>query len=166
MSMVEVIGKRKRRVPVLLTPHMISALDALVDLRVAVGVPDGNPYLFVKAGAKSHVKGWDAIRYACGLVDLKHPELVTGTKLRKYLATVTQLMSLNENQLEWVANHLGHDIRVHRQFYRLPDEVIQVSKISQLLLASEQGVVHQYANKSLDEINIGGTYYTNHSTAV
>lgn len=163
MSMVEVIGKRKRRVPILLTPYMVSALDALVDLRVAVGVPANNPYLFTKAGGKSNVKGWDAIRYACGQVDLQHPQLVTGTKLRKYLATVTQILNLNENQLEWVANHLGHDIRVHRDFYRLPDEVIQVAKVSQLLLASEQGVVHQYANKSLDEIDIGGNYNTNHN---
>ena len=158
MSIVEVIGKRKRRVPVLLTPYMVNALDALVDLRVSVGVPASNPYLFAKAGAKSNVKGWDAIKYACGLVDLEDPKLITGTKLRKYLATVTQILNLSDNQLEWVANHLGHDISVHRDYYRLPDEIIQVSKVSQLLLASEQGVVHQYANKSLDEINISGNY--------
>ena len=40
------------------------------------------------------------------------------TKLRKYTATVTQLMCLKENELEWLCNHMGHKISIHRDFYR------------------------------------------------
>lgn len=156
MGCVEVIGKRKRRVPILLTPHLIQALDVLAQFRLTVGVPEANPYLFARAGAKGCVKGWDALKHACTKAKLERPDLVTGTKLRKYLATVSQILSLDDNQMEWLANHLGHDLSVHRQFYRLPDEVIQVAKVSQLLLASEQGQVHRYRNKSLDEIDVTG----------
>ena len=158
MDLVEIVGKRKRRVPVLLTPLMTRGMNVLLQVRSSVGVPKENPYLFAKAGAKHNVKGWTAMKFACSNLDLRSPELITSTKLRKYLATVTQLMNLDSNQLEWVCNHLGHDVEVHRQFYRLPNEVLQVCKISQLLLASEQGQVHRYANKTLDEIDVGGEH--------
>ena len=84
------------------------------------------------------------------------PDLITSTRLRKYLATVTQVLQLDDNQLEWVANHLGHNLQVHRQFYRLPSEVLQLAKVSQLLLASEQGQMHKYQGMSLDDLNVEG----------
>ena len=94
------------------------------------------------------------LKHAYNKAKLKRPELVTGAKLRKYLVTVSQILNLDNNQLECVANHLGHDLSVHRQFYRLPEEVIQIAKVSQLLPASEQGQVHRYRNKCLDEIDV------------
>ena len=159
MDLVEVVGKRKRRVPVLLAPYMKNAINMILQIRELVGVSPENPFVFAKPGSKGHVKGWDAIRFACDQESLQKPELITSTKLRKYLATVTQVMNLDDNQLEWVANHLGHSLQVHRAFCRLPSEVLQVCKVSQLLLAAESGAVHQYADKTLEDINIRGKIF-------
>ncbi|KAJ8049917.1 hypothetical protein HOLleu_02882 [Holothuria leucospilota] len=49
---------------------------------------------------------------------------------------------------------MGHDISVHRQYYRLPQEVLLLAKVSKHLLASEAGKLHLYQGKSFDEINI------------
>ena len=119
LALVEVLGKRKRRVPIILTPYMQNALDTIVRFRTEMDLED-NPYLFSKAGTKTFVPGWVAIKTACKLCQLKRPDLITSTRLRKYLATVTQVLQLDDNQLEWDANHPGHNLQVHRQFYRLP----------------------------------------------
>lgn len=48
----------------------------------------------------------------------------------------------------------GHDIRVHRQYYRLPKGTLQLAKISKVLLAVEQGKLSKFKGKNLDQINI------------
>ncbi|KAF0303913.1 hypothetical protein FJT64_024170 [Amphibalanus amphitrite] len=155
MDLVEVLGKRKRRVPIILAPFMRNAMDLIVRMRPRMSLR-GNPYIFAKAKSKSYVPGWAAIKSACGTCDPKKPELITSTKIRKYLATVTQVLQLDEQQLEWVANHLGHSLDVHRQFYRLPSEILQLTKVSQLLLAAEQGCISSYKNKSLNDLDVKG----------
>lgn len=46
---------------------------------------------------------------------------------------------------------LGHDIRVHREYYRLSENTIQLAIVSKLLLSLEKGA-DCYKGKSLDEI--------------
>ena len=65
-------------------------------------------------------------------------------------------MGLSEQELQEVARHMGHELAVHRQFYRLQDDVIELAKVSKLLLAVEDGVVHNFANQSLDDIDLDG----------
>jgi len=55
-----------------------------------------------------------------------------------------------------VARHMGHELSVHRQFYRLQDDVIELAKVSKLLLAVEEGGAHQFAGRSLDDIDLSG----------
>ena len=136
-------------------PNMRSAMDVIAEVRRQMGL-EGNPYLFARAKAKSHVPGWEAIKAACDICTLQKPELVTSTKLLKYLATVTQVLQLDSLQLEWVANHLGHSLEVHRQYYHLPSEILQLAKVSQLLLAAEQGCVNSYKGKTLNELDVKG----------
>jgi hypothetical protein len=51
---------------------------------------------------------------------------------------------------------MGHDIKIHRGYYRLPDDIIQIAKLSKLLLHLENGNAHKLQGKSLDEVvNIG-----------
>ena len=56
--------------------------------------------------------------------------------------------------MDMLADFLGHDIRVHRQFYRLPMDTLQIAKVSKVFMAAESGDVAQYAGKSLDDIVI------------
>lgn len=84
----------------------------------------------------------------------KDIEAISSTNLRKYVATVMQIMSLSDEELDWVAIHLGHDIRVHRDFYRLQESTLELAKVSKLLLAAEKGEVHKNAGTSLTDMKL------------
>ena len=63
------------------------------------------------------------------------------------------VIDLGPNQeLEWLANHMGHTLPVHRNYYRLQERTLELAKVSKLLLAVDEGRCHNYAGKTLDEI--------------
>ena len=72
--------------------------------------------------------------------------------------SLLQVLNLKEGELEWLANHLGHDINIHRDVYRLHESTMEITKVSKLLLAMERGAIHQFHGKSLQEIEITGMY--------
>ncbi|KAM3612304.1 uncharacterized protein V6R79_006508 [Siganus canaliculatus] len=155
-SRVEIMGKRGRKVAVLLNPDHVSAIKLLVDKREACGVPMENPFLFgrPKCSATSFYRGQDCIRVFANQCGAQNPENLRSTQLRKHMATMSQILNLKDNELDQLANFLGHDIRVHRDYYRLPDATIEIAKISKLLLAMEKGTLTDYKGKSLDEIEL------------
>lgn len=93
---------------------------------------------------------------SCEESKLTNPLAITSTNLRKYIATVTQICNLSENQTDWLARHLGHDARVHREYYRLQESSVELTKVSKLLLAVEEGTINKFAGKTLDEITLEG----------
>ncbi|ELT93915.1 hypothetical protein CAPTEDRAFT_194218 [Capitella teleta] len=60
----EIIGKRGRVVPVLLTRKMAQAVDTLVKYRKKIGIPKDNEFLFPTPshGGLGHIRGIDALR--------------------------------------------------------------------------------------------------------
>ena len=86
--------------------------------------------------------------------DAEHPEFLRCTRLRRQISTLSQIMNLKTNELDVLANFLGHDIRTHRQYYRLPESTMQIAKVSKLLLKMEKGDMAAIAGKSLDDIEI------------
>lgn len=48
---------------------------------------------------------------------------------------------------------MGHTETVHKEYYRLPSDTLEVAKIGKLLLAVEAGV-DKYRGKSLEEITL------------
>ncbi|XP_030830821.1 uncharacterized protein LOC105441828 [Strongylocentrotus purpuratus] len=56
--------------------------------------------------------------------------------------------------MDIVANFLGHDLHVHREFYRLPNEVLQVAKVTKILLTMEQGGEGLSQGETLDNVPV------------
>lgn len=151
---IEIRGKRNRKVPILLTPNMLSSMETLVAHRRACGVPDENPFFFSRPEAQTHLRGSDAIRQIAKECGAKHPETLSSTKLRKHVSTLSTVLNLRDNEMDILANFLGHDIRVHRQYYRLPEGTLQLAKVSKVLIALEQGRLSDFKGMSLDQIQI------------
>ena len=153
---LEIRGKRGRKVPLLITKELESAIHLLVKLRESVGVNSNNKFVFAIPTMNSlqYMRGHDAIRKHVKLSSLKCPEAVSSTKLRKHIATLSQLINLEERELEMLAGFLGHDIKVHRDFYRLPEDTLQIAKCGKLLMLMDKGNVGDFAGKSLDEIDL------------
>lgn len=49
------------------------------------------------------------------------------------------MIDLNQGELEWLSNHLGHELQIHKSFYRLHESTIELSKVSRLLMAVDAG---------------------------
>eukprot|EP00794_Sanderia_malayensis_P021033 gene21033-23086_t len=141
MDLVYIHGKRGRKVPILMDKSVVAAMDALIKERNAVGVSEENKYIFAARtrGSKRYLRGPGCLAAVVIQCKLICPELIKSTKLRKYVATVSQIIDLNNSELEWLANHMGHDISVHREYYRLHDSTLELSKVSRLLLAVDEG---------------------------
>lgn len=53
-----------------------------------------------------------------------------------------------------LATFIGHTSNIHKQVYRLPDDVYQTAKISKLLMLMARGQAGEFHGKALDEIEI------------
>lgn len=93
MDMVHLPGKGvgARRVPLLLLPDVVKAMDALVAHRAKCCIPDTNLYFFATPSEKGYINGWQAMRNVSEAAKLDRPDLVHSTRLRKYIATVSQV---------------------------------------------------------------------------
>ncbi|KAJ3650275.1 hypothetical protein Zmor_021973 [Zophobas morio] len=157
LTVVEVVGKSRKnfKVPIILTHQMKAAVDKLIEIRDDVGIARDNIYVFSRgSGSKKSLRGHDCIRKFANEANLQSPSLLTSTKLRKYIATVVQILDLKHKEYDWLARHLGHDIRIHREFYRLHESAVELTKVSRLLLTLDKGEISNFKGKSLDEINV------------
>ncbi|WAR31628.1 hypothetical protein MAR_034170, partial [Mya arenaria] len=154
MKRIEIRGKRGRRVPVLLTDKLHQQMEILMKTREVVGISTRNIYVFARFGdAEFPLRSSDVLRKFALECGANNPELITSTSLRKHVATISQILNLKDNELDQLANFLGHDVRIHREFYRLPEDTIQLAKISKLLVELESGKIQNHEGKTLDEIH-------------
>ncbi|XP_068679266.1 uncharacterized protein [Montipora foliosa] len=157
LDLIEISGKRSRKVPILLTPETKTAVGLLIEKRPD-SIPKENKFVFARAskGSLGHLRGWDCVSDSVKEIQatLKKPKEITSTKLRKYIATVSQAAALTEVDVDWLARHLGHDVRVHREFYRLHESTTELAKVSKLLMAVDSGNIRGVVGKSLAEMTV------------
>ena len=97
MDLVIVRGKSTKNEDafILLTPDATQGITKLIANREMVGVPLTNPYVFARLNANTPVSGTLELKNFVSEVEgLKRPDLITTTKLRKYIASVCQVCSL------------------------------------------------------------------------
>ena len=105
-------------------------MDNLNKTREIGKIDPANVYQFPRSGeCKTPIRSCSALRKFASKCGAKKPELLTLTCLRKHIAVITQLLNLQDNELDIVAGFMGHDIRVHREYYRLPEDTLQLVKV-------------------------------------
>jgi hypothetical protein len=123
---------------------------------LTVGISTANEFVFARRNSLGPLRSSDCLRKfgrECGARD---PGAITTTLLRKHIATMSQMLALRSNELDLLASFLGHNIQVHREFYRLPEQTLQVAKVSKLLIAMERGETSSLLGKTLDDIDVSG----------
>jgi len=105
-----------------------------------------------------HLRGWDCVSNNVKEIEgvLRQPKSITSTKLRKYIATVSQTAALREVDIDWLALHLGHDVHIHGEFYRLHHSTTELAKVSKLLLAVDSGNFEKIIGKNLGDMSVEG----------
>jgi hypothetical protein len=153
---VEVVGKRERTVPVLMTKEITFRINKLISFRAGMGIPGENSYVFARSSYQSmgQIRGSDSMKKHAELSGIKYPDNMRSTKLRKQIATASQMLALKENEIELLANYMGHDMRVHKEYYQLPDTVLRVTKLSKLFLALDKGMLTAQQGKSLEDLDL------------
>lgn len=155
---IEIKGKRGRKVPVLLRIKHITAINLLVKHRLEAGVAEGNEFIFARTNFQS-VSPLDAcqeMRENSKKALLSKPALLRSTKLRKQVATHSQLLSLDQTELEQLSQFMGHSLHIHMDYYRLPVDVVQIAKVSKILFAVESGKSVTCHGGSIDDVQISG----------
>uniref|UniRef100_A0A9J7XR09 SET domain-containing protein n=1 Tax=Cyprinus carpio carpio TaxID=630221 RepID=A0A9J7XR09_CYPCA len=156
-SRVEIRGKRGRKIAVLLAPEMIKSMELLVKTREVCGVLKENIYMFAIPGCETSFRGSDCLRCFAMECGAKCPKALSSTKLRKHISTMSRVLNMNDTEMDQLADFLGHDIRIHRKYYRLPEGTLQLAKITKVLMAMEQGRLNEFRGKGLDQISINPT---------
>lgn len=95
LDMVKVREKRGCHVAILITEKAKLAFYILCETRKKV-VPAENIFMFPSKEMKT-IRGNEALSNRENHCDLKRPELLTGTRLKKYVSTVSQIMNLKKN---------------------------------------------------------------------
>lgn len=152
MKRVVIKGKRKST-PVLFSEDVQQHINLLITCRVNF-VSEINPYLFCNISkTESTILGYKILAKHAKLAHLAKPEAMTSKRLRKHLATISQLFSMNDQDIEQLSTFMGHSVGVHRSDYRLPDDIFQTAKVMKMLIMMENGTAGQFKGKSFDEID-------------
>ena len=151
--LVKLIGKKGRHVPILVPTSVQEGIELLLELRTEAGILETNEYLFAKNDSNTYVPIYAHLMKSARLHQLQEPELLKTTALRKHLATSLQVMALKSNDLQKVADFLGHDKEVHKKYYRMSDDVYSCTRIASLLMATESGrLKDQGDGKTMEEL--------------
>src|SRR6218665_2877409 len=97
MDMVHLPGKGVggRRVPVLLTRNVVEAMELLAKTRNSCGIPTTNVYFFATPSPNNHIDNWQVMNAVAIAARVSNPKLIHSTRLRKYIATVSQVITLS-----------------------------------------------------------------------
>ncbi|XP_060571742.1 uncharacterized protein LOC132729920 isoform X2 [Ruditapes philippinarum] len=97
-------------------------------------------------------RAYDSLNAVCSECELTRPEQLTSTNLRKYMATLCQVMNLAPNELQQVCRHLGHTTKVHLNHYRTMSPYIERVNIGKILLMQDLNLQSNFVGKKLEEV--------------
>lgn len=133
---ISIRGKRVRTVTVLLHEQILQSMRTIVHYRKHAGVSKQNPFVF---GIKTLDQRRHKYLRACVLMrkysvasGTKLQTSLRGTILRKHIATICITLDVSENQVNDLADFMGHLERIYRSHYR-QSVITRDLAISQLL---------------------------------
>ncbi|KAL3275245.1 hypothetical protein HHI36_020014 [Cryptolaemus montrouzieri] len=148
--------KKGRRVPVLFEEYIEQAIDLALRHRDHFFKSRKNIFLFGLTDSKEPINGREVfVKHVLNaLGDSNKTVSLTSTKLRKHLATITQIIKMDHTELDQLATFMGHTKDTYEGWYRLPTDVHQTVKISKILLMSENRSIQEFKGRNLDDLNV------------
>jgi hypothetical protein len=67
-----------------------------------------------------------------------------------------QVLGLSETSQDILAQFMGHDLRIHRDFYMLPQSILEIAKVAKVLHALNSGTIFAVAGKDFDDVDATG----------
>ncbi|XP_074661519.1 uncharacterized protein LOC141914151 [Tubulanus polymorphus] len=108
-----------------------------------------------RKSSRTPLDGCEAFRVVTNeCPNLLEPGSIRTSALRRYLATTSQILDMKPEELKMLCDHMGHDVNIHINHYRLQSSLLEKSKVARLLIAVENGQVKDFKGKNLDDIEI------------
>lgn len=116
------IGKGSRQTPILLSNTHKKYLKLIHQVRASkIGggwFKETNQYIFSAPYSERWMDGCAVLRKYAKACKAKQPQLLTSCRLRKHIATVTQLLNLQKHEIDQLAKFMGHTTKTHEEFYK------------------------------------------------
>lgn len=59
---------------------------------------------------------------------------------------------MTDSELKLVADHMGHNLNIHTDVYRLQSSLLEKTKVARVLIAMENGCVENFKGKNIQDI--------------
>ncbi|XP_061664913.1 uncharacterized protein LOC133494777 isoform X2 [Syngnathoides biaculeatus] len=142
---VGVMGKRGRVQPLILPPNCESCLDLLLQTSTDVGVDPESPYVFSRPyhSPATPLRGTDLLRNLARASGVKNPGGITGTRVRRQVAILTQLLFLEEGQAPGCAtkrleNFLETEYHVTQNCSSISRDAALMGRVGRVVLYGEK----------------------------
>lgn len=146
-SRIKLRGKKGRPVPALVNKEMEQYIESLIKHRKSSNIDDDNPYLFAlppSVGNKMNViRACNTIRKFSSICGAADPKSLKCTMLRKQLANAVARDQLNDTEVSYVADFMGHHEKIHREYYRRMPIVTEIITLSKVLERAKGGSDNQ-----------------------
>ncbi|XP_075159565.1 uncharacterized protein LOC142232783 isoform X1 [Haematobia irritans] len=133
---VSLTGKLDRPVSILLDKMCQRAVDTILKYRKRAGIIN-NPYIFgrrvTSEFAKKYYRACPLMRKFANECGAEMPHTLRGTMLRKHIATYSSILNIEEVDVDRLAIFLGHHEDIHKNHYRLPVPIAEITTVSKLL---------------------------------
>lgn len=115
-------------------------IETVLKFRKKAGVKSNNEYVFSVPEAnilsKKYFRACPLLRRFANECGALLPSTLRGTTLRKQIATYVSSLNVEEYRIERLANHMGHHKDIHKNIYRLPIPVSEITDVSRLLMCA------------------------------
>lgn len=113
------VGKGTKSASILIPRCLQKYYSLIEDLRHnPTWFPPQNIYFFTYPYSLKWINGCSILSKYGKLCKAKDPALLTSSRLRKHIATVTQVLNLKGNEIDQLAKFMGHTTKTHEQFYK------------------------------------------------
>lgn len=126
--------------PVILDKELVQCIELILKHRKDAKVPEKNPYVF---GIPSSSKRSFKYLRACTLMrnfskecGAQIPHALRDTELRKHIATTCITLNLSENEVDDLANFMGHHEKIHKRHYRQSIPAVEIIRMTKFLQAA------------------------------
>lgn len=158
LKRIVIKGKNERRVLVLIDKSTQEGIDVAVKHRSNFfGTP--NPYLFGSCHTKNSINGFNIFRKHAknALNDPNKVSSLSSIKFRKHLATISQILKMDRDDLKQLAKFMGHTAKENSEWYKLPSDINQTAKVSKILLLAQDRSIEKFKGRNLNDIQLDPT---------
>ncbi|KAJ8051073.1 Serine/threonine-protein kinase VRK1 [Holothuria leucospilota] len=151
LDVVKTFGKDGKMMPILLTPSTKRAVDLLVEKRSQVNVQPDNPYIFSKLIDRM-ISSMKVLHTVTENVQLENPGLLQDARLQKLVAFISQIMAMQDNELEWLTSYIANSVASEEDSFTPQISAREMAQVVQLCHGIDCGQSHHNTDQTLSQL--------------